>query len=212
MRVLLSFAFIVSFVIAFGCGSILLAKEGGGGIAMEAALGMPFAQINNPDGTKAYYSGLSLLGRLHVPLYENPNFSFDLMGSLKYLDYKNTANNGTLQEYAQHIGGGPGLEIRILKFIAGFESHYMVARQNTVGTFSHSFDYTFPTTTYYYGVTIPRGFLALSFTYSATTGSVPQDKTNLSSDSPYADHAYWFHIKYATGYDLSDFWRSLVGK
>ena len=179
-------------------------------LSFGLSAGLPFSEIKNPDSTTAYYSGLSLTGRGNFPLYSSEQFSTSLVGSLRYLDLKNTANNSTQSEIAQYLGPGVGMQFSLLKFVLGAEYYLMLARHYTVGTNSEQLNYQMMTLNYYLGYRVELGArAALAFSWSQASGRVPKKKTKFNSNSPYKDQVYWVHFIYFTGSSLSDFAKSL---
>lgn len=197
------------FVIFLTSGQTYAQKAKGTGISFNAAFGLPSASIENPDGSKAFYSGLSLTGRVHLPLVESEFFKWDLVGGIRYFDLNNNINSKLQKELGQHIGPGAGTELRFFRFVLGYEYYFMVARHYTVGQFSESLEYKMPLTNIYGGINYQFGQLAVQFTYSQANGKVPKTETKFATDSPYQDQTYWLHLKYSTGYSFFNFLSTL---
>lgn len=179
-----------------------------GGLAFDGALGIPNAQITNPDSSNAYYTGLSAQARLIAPVFEAGLFSTSLTGAIRYLDLKNTANDQSQKEFSNHLGPGAGLRLAFAKLYLGAEYFYMYARHYSVGNVSKEINYKYMPLVTYFGLTVPVGQLALGFSYSMATGSVPAAESGLSKSSPYKDAVVFFHLTWNTGSSAGDF----VGK
>lgn len=187
-------------------------KPGGkypSGIQAEVSAGGGTSSILNTDGTSAYYTTLAVEGRGLIPLFGGDGqsrISLSLVGGIRYLDLSNSVTMGSQKEVANMIGPGAGLQLRLFKFVGGMQYDYMLARHYAIGPMSRDLEYQMPLTKTYYGLQIPFGQLAIAFTYSSSTGTVPKAATRLSADSPYADQLYWLNFTYSTG---ASFWRFL---
>ncbi len=175
------------------------------GVQAEAGIGSGSAAIVNPDATTAYYSALSLEGRGHIPLYTTRWLGFNLVGNLRYVDLTNTADMGKQKEVANLIGPGLGVQLRLFKFIGGFQTEFLLARHYAVGPISRELNYTLNTTKTYYGFMFPFQNLAISFFESTSTGTVPNYKSGLSTSSQYSDQTYWLTLTYSTGASFIEF-------
>lgn len=177
----------------------------GKGTAFTFGLGQGSARIENPDKSEAHYKMLTAHGKGLIPLSEDKGFSLHAVIGAKYLDLENNANNGTQSELANLIGPGAGLQIRMSKFIFGGEFYRMTARHHAIGTISQTTKYDMNLVDLYGGISIPFNQLSLTFTYSQSSGKVPQEKTGLSASSPYTDHIYWLQFTYFTGAKFDSF-------
>ena len=194
----------------FLCAFILMsapafAGNDKGGVAVTASVGKGGSKIGNPDGTIAHYKVLALEGRGHIPLIDTKSFNADLIGTLRYLDIENTANTKYQSEVGNMIGPGAGLELRAYRFVAGFHYDVLLARHYAVGHVSRDMKYNMMTTTAYGGLTYQFQQLAVSITYSQSSGTVPKSASGLTKDSPYEDQIYWLSLTYSTGASFSKF-------
>ena len=80
-------------------------------------------KLTNPDGSTAYYDGLSVRGGLNVPIIKRKKFDLYFNPGAKYLDLENTANDSSQYESGNIIGVGAGLTARVYKF--WFGTRYM---------------------------------------------------------------------------------------
>lgn len=176
-----------------------------GGVAFSIGAGMGKASIENPDQTKAHYKVLALEGRGQIPLVASKSFEADIMGSMRYLDLENTANNGYQSEVANLIGPGVGLELRAFKFVLGAEYHMMLARHYAVGSISRDMKYEMPMINLYGGLNFQFKQLSVSLSYSQGSASVPKASSGLTKDSPYTDQIYWLQLTYSTGASFTKF-------
>jgi hypothetical protein len=176
-----------------------------GGVAFSIGAGMGKATIENPDQTKAHYKVLALEGRGQIPLIVTPSFEADLLGSMRYLDLENTANNGFQSEVANLIGPGAGLEFRAFKFVLGVEYHLMLARHYAVGNTSRDMKYEMPMLNLYGGLNFQFKQLSVSLSYSQGSASVPKASSGLAKDSPYTDQIFWLQFTYSTGASFTNF-------
>ncbi len=181
------------------------------GVGFEGQVGSPNVQIENQDGTSAHYSGLSLLGKLKLPIWEGKSGSGVLFtGSARYLDVSNNANSGTQREAANNIGAGAGLELHFYRLFVGFDAYALKGRHYMIGTVNRYLEYDMSLTNFYGGlrIDITKG-LGVSFSYSTGTGSIPKSKTFLTEDSPYNDTVMWFHLIYNTNQGSGKFLKVL---
>lgn len=180
-----------------------------GGMAFDIGFGTGAAQIENPNNTTAHYKMLNVDAIMSIPLIERSNFSGALTGGLRYLDLENTANSSAQSEVANLIGPGLGLRLRALRFFATFDYHFLLARHYAVGNLSSTTKYEMPVLGWSVGYALPLKAFVISISYSQSQGSVPKNKTQLSSDSPYSDQVYWLRLTYTTGQSFSKFFSFL---
>lgn len=180
-----------------------------GGVAFDIGFGMGTASIENPNNTTARYKMLNVDAMASVPLFERSQFSGALVGGLRYLDLENTANSSAQSEVANMIGPGVGLRLRGLRFFAGIDYHFMLARHYAVGTLSSTTKYEMPLVSWNVGYALPLKAFVISISYSQSQGSVPKNKTQLSRESPYKDQVYWLRLTYSTGQSFSKFFSFL---
>ncbi len=193
------------------CGVSAWAKLDTQGVKMELSVGQPTVAIENPDGTKAGYSGLSAMGRGFLPLIGGDSFRADLTGTIKYLDLSNTAN-GSQKEFAQYIGPGLGLQISFSRFFIGADYLYLKGRHSAVGPFSNQSEFSISGMDIHAGVRIEFGTGSLGFAWSQMKSTVPASSTNLSQDAPWADQVYWLQFSYNFKTTPGNMLRSLFGK
>lgn len=187
------------------------AKSGDSGVKLELSVGQPSVSIENPDGTKAGYSGLSAMGRGFVPLMSGSSFRLDLTGTIKYLDLSNTAN-GEQKEFAQYLGPGLGLQISLSRFFIGADYMYLKGRHSAVGPFANQSEFDISGLDIHAGIRIDFGTGSLGFAWSQMTSVVPASSTNLSKDSPWADQVYWLQFSYNFKTTTGNLFKSLFGK
>ena len=180
------------------------------GIAFILALGRPHAIINNPDGSEAHYKGLSLKGRLAIPVVEESVFGLDFYGVARYVDLKNTASDSVRQEVAQHLGAGIGMEVQLTRFVVGVDYSHMMARHYGIGTVSGHLEFEMPLLKSYCGFTIPLDFLPIQLTYSNAKSEIPTSATGFAEASPYNEQAFWIHFKYSTGTSVGKLGKKLI--
>lgn len=185
-------------------------KSGAGGVTFDGALGMPAVTIENPNGQKAGYSGLSLQGRLLAPIYGDNGFSTQIHGVLRYHDLENKLRSEHGTEVANHIGPGLGLSFRLGRLTAGYEYMLMEARHYFIGNIGHKTTYSYTASTAFVGFVVPFGDLGVGIGYNYTMGNISKDETGLSKDSPYNEQSIWFHLTYDTGTSLGEFAKKLV--
>jgi hypothetical protein len=181
----------------------------GRGLSAQAELGLPTVSIANPDGTNAYYTGVTVLGRGILPLIDGKLFSINLVGNAKYLDLRNTANSGSQKEYANHIGGGVGASINLWIFFYGIDYNYMFARHYAVGTISRELNFNYSTAMSYYGVQKDFGQLSLGGGMSLSSATISKRASGLSADSPYTEKIYFVFARYSTGLTIPRMFKAL---
>lgn len=179
------------------------------GVQAELSAGTGSASIGNPDATTAHYSALAIEARGHIPLWTNRWLGFNLVGNVRYLDLTNTAESGKQKEVANLIGPGLGVQLRLFKFIGGFQTEYMLARHYAVGPTSRELNYSMTMSKTYYGLILPFENLAVGLIASSSTGTVPSEKSGLSTNSPYTDQVYWLSFTYSTGASFVEFLKYL---
>lgn len=172
-----------------------LAKMESGGVKMELSIGQPGVTIENPDGTKAGYSGLSAMGRGFLPVMGSGFFRADFTGTIKYLDLSNTAN-GDQKEFAQYLGPGLGLQISISRFYIGADYMFLKGRHSAVGPFANQNEFNITGVDIHAGVRMEFGTGAIGFAWSQMSSTVPSSATGLSKNSPWADQVYWLQFSY----------------
>ncbi len=187
------------------------AKLDSSGVKMELSIGQPSLSIENPDGTKAGYSGLSAMGRGFLPVFGGSGFRADLTGTIKYLDLSNTAN-GEQKEYAQYLGPGLGFQLTVSRFFIGADYLYLKGRHSAVGPFVNHREFDISGVDIYAGVRIEFGTGSLGFAWSQMSSSVPASSTNLSTDSPWKDQVYWLQFSYSFKTTPGNLVKSLFGK
>ncbi len=185
------------------------ARGDGPGVAFDGSIGLPTLSVENPDNSKAHYSGVALAGRVHFPIYSNSPFSSSLLAGLKYLDLKNNANSGDQKELVNQIGPTVGLRLQYAKLFVQAEYAYMLARHYSVGTVSRELSFNYSGLQYGAGLQIPLGTLSLGASYQISNGTYPAAKTGLSEDSAYSESLVMFHLVWNTGAGLSQFFLDL---
>ncbi len=174
-------------------------------LAFEGSLGLPSATIQNPDGSLAHYQGISMRGGVSFPLLQWELFAALLTGSVNYLDLSNGANSASQKEFANHLGAGGGLRFQFAKLFVGMDYHIMAARHYSVGIISHALEYSYTSSSYYGGISIPFGSLAVGISYHVSQGVIPSGKTGLSVDSGYEDNLILLNLKWNTGASPGEF-------
>lgn len=98
------------------------------GVSFEAALGTPEVTLQNPNGTEAIYSGLSVSGKLYFPIYGSKFFTSNIVFSGRYIDLNNNSSTDSQQETGNHLGFGGGLHFKVYRFTLGYNYHTVKAR------------------------------------------------------------------------------------
>lgn len=181
------------------------------GVQVDAGVGEGYSAIQNPDNTTAYYQTVALEGRGHIVLIGNSSspLGCDLVGGIRYLDLRNTAQTTNEKEVANLIGPTVGVHFRLFKLIGGYQVDYLLARHYSVGPVSHELDYSMVTNHTYFGLQYTLGQLSLGLTYSTSQGIVPHASTGLSVDSAYNDQIYWLNLNYSFGTSFMSFMKAL---
>ncbi len=138
---MIKFFLYVLILLIYSEGLLAQGRGGKSGLSFSASIGLPSVTITNPDNSEAGYSGISLQGRLFLPIYEN---IVNLHGTLKYHDLENKASTSSESEVANHIGGGMGLTFTLKKLYFGYEQILMKARHYYIGNtgIKTEYDYT----------------------------------------------------------------------
>lgn len=173
------------------------------GISLQGEAGLPYASIKNPDNTFAYYRGVGLQGRVFLPVIDEHLFSFNLVGSGKYLDLTNSSNNSRQKEVANLIGPGLGVNVMLWKLFAGIDYQLIYGRHYGVGAISRELNYSYGALQQYYGLQWEFGALMVGLSYSSIQAKIPKSQTGLSVDSDYAEQIYWIHFRYSSGFSLN---------
>ena len=176
------------------------------GVMAEAQLGFPNVQIDNPDGSSAYYGGLSLLAKLTMPAYQTKNFGISITGIGRFLDINNNSNSVQQRETGTHIGPGLGVKLNFYRFFLGYDAYYMKARHFWVGTQNKYLEYSYNTSNIYGGIDFNFGKnLNAALSYSLASGNISKAETGLAADTPYSDSIIWLHIGISTGQGFGKF-------
>lgn len=182
----------------------------GKGVAIEAAAGLTTAQITNPDGSIAYYSGIALQPKGYLPIWDDKAYGFYFNLTGRYLTFENNANYSIQRETGTHLGPGFGLSGRLARINFGIDLFYIRARHYLAGTVSayQEFDYQ-PTSMYIsYSKDINRQ-MDLVFSYAKTTATIEASKADLKSDASYEDTTLFIHLHIKTGESLGKFLKNI---
>ena len=182
------------------------------GLQAEISGGYGASSIENPDATKAHYTTIGVQGKGYIPVLgtaAGSMFQLALTGNVRYLDLKNTAEVGSQKEVANVIGPGGGIHLRLFKIVAGVDYNFMLARHYAVGPVSRELQYSMPVIRYYGGLIVPFNQLAVGFTWSSSSGTVPASQSQLSKSSPFQEQTYWLNFIYSTGIPFSNVFKVL---
>lgn len=78
-------AVLIAFIVLALCPQFAKASDGA---TLDMAIGRPVISIQNPDGSKAYYDGISTNVSVGEPVLGGKSFAFKLVGSFRYFDKK----------------------------------------------------------------------------------------------------------------------------
>lgn len=188
-----------------------VAAGGGDGIKLEMALGLPTLAIQNPDGSTANYSGYGAYGKALVPVIAADKFRADVSGSLRFVDFSNTANSGQ-NEYAQYLGPGAGLEFTYGNIFLGADYYLLKGRHNSVGPFSKRVEFNISGLNYYGGLKFNIGAGSIGLAYSQMSSAIPASAVGLSKDSPWSQSTIWLRFTYDLKISFGQFFGSIFGK
>ena len=191
-----------------------LAAKGGkaGNLKFEGSLGIPNVGIENPDGSSAYYDGLSLMGRIIAPVYGKNQFWVSLVANLRYMDLENTANNDNQKEFASQLGPGLGLRFNVGRIFLGLDYFVIRNRHYAFGGISKELEYNSSPMSYYIGMEFPLGSLSLGINYAMSTGTIAVDDTKLAEAAPYTDSVAMVTLTWDSGVSFGKFASGLVKK
>lgn len=185
---------------------LITSKAFSRGVSFQAAVGYPEAQIINPDETKALYSGVGLLGRFSLPVWEGKAFGtrFNLSG--RYLDLNNNANSSTQRETGNHIGPGAGLSFNFYRLFLGADYWLIKARHFWVGEVNHYQEYEYNLLTYYGGLNFEfSNTLSIGLVYTHSQTTIPGEQLDLEGELKYSDSTLWLKFVYSTGDSFGKF-------
>jgi hypothetical protein len=178
------------------------------GISVEMSLGRPNTKITNPDNTEANYTGISTTGKGIIPLFSAGRLNFNLIGSLRYLDLKNTSTSAAV-ETSQMIGPGVGLELKYGALCFGYDYHYMKVRHQTTGPLASILEYDLNSTGYYVGLLKQINQLGVGVLYNQSTATIATSSTGFTEPSPFKDEVYWLVLRYNLGFSFGALLNSL---
>mgnify|MGYP001277273438 CR=1 FL=1 len=135
--------------------------------------------------------------------------NLSLTAAVRYFDLENTTSSN-VQETAQMIGPGLGIDIQMYILNFGYSVYMMRARHQSVGLVSNNLEYTFMHTGYHAGLIKTFRALSLGLIYTSSTGSIEKSETNLSKDVDFKEETIWFLLKYDFGTSTKKFLNSLV--
>lgn len=164
------------------------------GATFDMAIGRPVVSIQNPDGPKAYYDGISTNVSVGEPVLGGKSFAFRLVGSFRYSDLKNT-NSTLVSETAQLIGPAAGIEAHWEFLSVGYEYGFMAGRHQVVGPISKSIQYNFSPAILKLGMHKRFKKFSVGLVYSKSDGVISSDQTGLSSNSPFSEATYWLNVR-----------------
>ncbi|MCB0420785.1 MAG: hypothetical protein KDD61_07300 [Bdellovibrionales bacterium] len=182
----------------------------GKGVSIEAAAGLTSAQITNPDGSIAYYTGISLQPKGHLPIFDDKTWGvyFNLTG--RYLTFENNANYSVQRETGTHLGPGFGLSARFARFSMGADYFYLRARHYLAGTVSGFQEFDYQPLSYFISYNKPiNNSMSLIFSYNKTTAVISAEKADIKADAQYEDTTLFLHIKIDTGESLGKFLKGI---
>lgn len=171
-------------------------------LGVEVHFGYPSVKLTNPDGSTAFYEGLSVRGGLNVPIFKRKKFELHFNPGAKYLDLENTANDSSQYESGNIIGVGAGLSARVYRFWFGTRYMHLWGRNFASGDFSDRVSYQMSTTEYFGGLYFQFDRLGLGLSYSQAAGKIPKGDTGLNSDTPYNEGIYSLQITFDMGQSL----------
>jgi len=183
-----------------------------GNLHFEGNIGTPNVAIENPNGTTAYYDGLTMLGRIIAPVFVRDALATSLTANLRYLDLKNTANSGSQKEFASQLGPGLGLRLSVGRIHLGADYFVIQSRHYSFGGVSNEVSYSFSPLSYYLGMGFSLGSLSFGLSYILTSGAVGKKESELSKDSPYSDSLTMLTLSWDTGISFGKFAGDLIKK
>lgn len=186
--------------LSFGYSALAVESAGStsstGKIQFNGYLGQPSVTMTNPDGTNAFYSGIALKGQAGFSLFDSHKFGIHLLGTGKYLDLKNSANDYITRETGNHVGAGAGVHVDLFKFFGSVEYEYVLARHYVVGPISNSLEFSYSPMTIAYGLKFDFGQVSLMIRASTTTATIAASAVKLSTAVPYKDSTYWIGLSF----------------
>ncbi len=204
-----AFKFLLVCLTLLGASSFARKNDG---VRVQLGVGKPTLEVTNPDDTKVNYTGLAGSLRGYIPLLTTEKFRTDLTGTLRYLDFENTNNNSTQSEYAQYIGPSAGLETSIYGFFVGAEYVVLKGRHISVGQFSRKIEFDLTSTNIYYGFRFNLGLGSIGVSTGKMSSTIPKDKTDLSTDSPWKASDVFLEFTYTFEMSTGKFISSIFGK
>lgn len=182
-----------------------------GGVTFDAGLGLPQSQLKNPDGSIAYYSGLAVTAKLHLPVFGGPNSSIDLNLAGRYLDLKNNANSASQDEVANQFGIGPGITANFYRVFIGAEYLFVKERHYWVGETNSKLEASYPVLSYHAGLEFKLfRDITMGLSYQSSAGKLPKKDTGFSEDLVYKDEVYWIHLRLDTKETTGKFFGGLL--
>lgn len=187
------------------CGNPIAWSRGSENLLFDFSFGKPVASISNPDGSLAYYDGLSSNAKFIVPIWGNSAMTLKGLASLNYFDLKNTTTQ-SVTETAQAIGPGLGLELRTFGLLLGATAHMMRIRHQLISSVvSNNLEYSFMLNGFYIGYEKSFKNLRIGVLKTDSTASLPSGDNGLSQKSTFTESTIWLTIRYDFGVGANQF-------
>lgn len=180
------------------------------GVSMAASMGQSTVTLSPANQGDAIYSGINLMGQLHIPFYESTAYSARLGFSGRYLDLTNNSNSSSQREGGNHLGLGMGLKFTVYRLVFGVDYYRVKARHYWVGDVNDYREFNFPIINWYAGLdfSVSKVF-RVSLLYSNGSGTIDRADVALDGDAKYEDTTIWLQFSYGTGDSFTQFLSSL---
>jgi hypothetical protein len=182
----------------------LFAWGKGRGIVFDGALGFPSVTISNPDGVEAGYEGLSLQGRLLMPMTDPGKFGMFVYGVIRYHDLENSYSSTDATEVANHIGPGAGLMLRYGGLHLAYDYSMMKARHYYIGSIGRKAEFDYSSSNIDVGASIALQTLRVGISYAMGTAAIGKSETGMTRDADYAEQTIWLTLTYSSDLRLGD--------
>jgi len=187
--VLILFIFFASFAAHAGFGD---------SVSIEGEVGLPSLSIENPDGSKAGYEGVSLLGRIHFPTYNSGNILMGIHGTYKRMYLENTYTGYDATEMAEHSGVGAGMSVLFGKLMLGVDYLMMSAQHHYTGGIGINSTFDYNAINAFAIISFRVGGLKGWVGYSYTDASIDSGQTGLSKDAALKEQQFFLNFIFNT--------------
>lgn len=199
----------ILFIIAMSSISFSSHSKEAHGLSFQAAIGVPSVEIENPNGSAAGFDGLSVLGKVLVPIFEN-NFSMYVSGQFQYDDLKNSINSNQFAEMAHHYGPGLGLKFTYYSLYLSYNYYLMRASHSYVGSIGNQIEYGYNTSQISTGLDYNVGKMLVGIGYTFGSGQISKSEIRASRNAKISNKTVWLNFTFVTGASVASLTRELV--